>query len=89
MRITTKGRVTIPAAIRRRAGLLPNTEVRIAFDGRAVVIEPVREAGSERERPSGARIVAHLRAHGGDVAMTTDEIMSLMRGEPPSDPSQR
>lgn len=75
MRITTKGRVAIRAAIRRRAGLLPNTEVRIAFDGRAVVIEPVREAGagSERETDRSARVVAHLRAHGGDDHRRDDE----------------
>lgn len=79
MRITAKGRVTIPAAIRRRAGLLPNSEISIAFDGRAVVIEPVRETVNG-EGEHGAKVVAHLRAHGGDIAMTTDEIMRIMRG---------
>ena len=34
MRITSKGQVTIPVAIREQAGLMPNTEVE--FDGKVV-----------------------------------------------------
>jgi hypothetical protein len=38
MRITSKGQVTIPLAIRRRAGLLPNTEVTFTMSrGRRLV----------------------------------------------------
>jgi AbrB family looped-hinge helix DNA binding protein len=33
MRITSKGQVTIPIAIREKAGLMPNTEVDFDFDG--------------------------------------------------------
>ncbi len=75
MRITSKGQVTIPAAIREQAGLLPNMEVAVEFDGETVRI--VRIA-AETER--GARIVARLSGR-GDVAMTTDEIMALTRGD--------
>jgi AbrB family looped-hinge helix DNA binding protein len=73
MRITSKGRVTIPAEIRKQAGLLPGTEVDFEFDGIAVSIVP--------KDGRGARIVAHLRGSAGDVAMSTDEIMALTRGE--------
>lgn len=38
MRITSKGQVTIPAEIRKKAGLLPRTEVDITFDGETVRI---------------------------------------------------
>ena len=38
MRITTKGQVTIPQAIRERAGLLPNTEVEFRMDGDLVFL---------------------------------------------------
>jgi bifunctional DNA-binding transcriptional regulator/antitoxin component of YhaV-PrlF toxin-antitoxin module len=56
MPITTKGRVTIPAASRRRAGLLPSTDVRIVFDGREVVIEPfARRVPAASGRPTAAR----------------------------------
>ena len=77
MRITSKGQVTIPADIRERAGLLPQTEVEFAFDGKAVRI--VR-AKSPKKDGRGARVVAHLRGR-GDVKMTTDAIMSLTRDD--------
>ena len=77
MRITSKGQVTIPVHIRERAGLLPQTEVEFTFDGKSVRI--VR-AKSGKRGGRGARIVAHLRGR-GDVAMSTDEIMALTRGD--------
>jgi AbrB family looped-hinge helix DNA binding protein len=75
MRITSKGQVTIPADIREQAGLLPHTEVDFEFDGKVVRLVP---AVSKDGR--GSRLVAHLRGR-GDVAMSTDEIMALTRGE--------
>jgi AbrB family looped-hinge helix DNA binding protein len=70
VRITSKGQLTIPAEIRRRAGLLPHTEVGLEFDGEVVGIvrAKAREGGSR-----GARLVAHLRRR-GDIAMSTDAI---------------
>ncbi|MEO8811889.1 MAG: AbrB/MazE/SpoVT family DNA-binding domain-containing protein [Caulobacteraceae bacterium] len=77
MRITSKGQVTIPADIRERAGLLPNTEVDFRYEDGAVRL--VR-AAAPKKPGRGARAVAHLRGR-GDVAMSTDEIMALTRGE--------
>jgi AbrB family looped-hinge helix DNA binding protein len=77
MRITSKGQVTIPADIRERAGLLPHTEVDFEFDGAVVRIVP---AAARRADGRGARLIAHLRGR-GDVAMSTDAIMALTRGE--------
>ena len=77
MRITSKGQVTIPAEIRAKAGLLPHTEVEFRFDGKAVRI--VRAKTRNRDS-RGARLVAHLRRR-GDVALSTDEIMALTRGD--------
>jgi AbrB family looped-hinge helix DNA binding protein len=78
MRVSSKGQVTIPADIRERAGLLPNTEVEFLYDGEDVRL--VR--ASDGKRPTrGQRLVAHLRAHRGRLKMTTDEIMALTRGE--------
>jgi AbrB family looped-hinge helix DNA binding protein len=62
MRITSKGQVTIPVDIRARAGLMPNTEVVFEIDGTAVRIVPV---ATPRKPTRGARLVAHLRRHGG------------------------
>jgi len=75
MRITSKGQVTIPAEIRERAGLMPNTEVDFEFDGKVVRIVP---AASPTKASRGARLVAHLRGR-GDVTMSTDAIMALTR----------
>jgi AbrB family looped-hinge helix DNA binding protein len=77
MRITSKGQVTIPVAIRERAGLLPHTEVDFEFDGDAVRI--VR-AKSRKGESRGERAIRLLRGS-ATVKMSTDEIMALTRGE--------
>lgn len=75
MRITSKGQVTIPVEIRKRAGLLPNTEVDFVYE-RGKVFLRKHDGGPTR----GDRIVAHLRGR-GSVAMKTEEIMALTRAE--------
>ncbi len=77
MRITSKGQVTIPIAIREQAGLMQDTEVAFEFDGQAVRIIAV---ASDSARNRGRRLVHHLRGR-GDVAMTTDAIMALTRDD--------
>ena len=78
MRITSKGQVTIPQAVREEAGLLPNTEVEFVVDDGSVMI--VKANGASR--PSrGAWAVRRLREGRGKIAMTTDEIMALTRGD--------
>ncbi|HPD15081.1 MAG TPA: AbrB/MazE/SpoVT family DNA-binding domain-containing protein [Planctomycetota bacterium] len=74
MRITAKGQVTIPIHIRERTGLLPDTEVEFVLSGQRVYL---RKAASRRR---GRRVVETLRSR-GTVRMTTDEIMTLTRGE--------
>lgn len=76
MRITSKGQVTIPLAIRQKAGLLPNTEVDFIIKGNTVQI--VKTADSERSR--GNKLIARLRGK-ATVKMSTDEIMALTRGD--------
>ena len=73
MRITSKGQVTIPVEFRRRAGLLPHTEVDFEFDGQAVRIVKARAAAKPGR---GERLIARLRGR-GDVSMSTNEIMAL------------
>jgi AbrB family looped-hinge helix DNA binding protein len=76
MRITSKGQVTIPLEIRTRAGLLPHTEVEFALRGETVTLRKVKRAPRSR----GTRLIERMRGR-GTVAMTTDEIMALTRGE--------
>ena len=75
MKITSKGQVTIPLAIREKLGLLPETEVEFRIEGNAVRIVKAR-AKSGRGR--GANVVAKLRGSAG-VKMSTDEILALTR----------
>ena len=77
MRITAKGQVTIPASIRAKAGLLPNTEVEFIHDRAGVRI--VKARGS-RKPTRGQALVRRLRG-AAKITMTTDEIMKLTRGE--------
>ncbi len=75
MRITSKGQVTIPASLRLRLGLLPNTEVVVEEVDGGAVIRPALSLGELMDQR--LRTVRGI-AKGG---LTTDEIMQLTRGE--------
>jgi AbrB family looped-hinge helix DNA binding protein len=77
VRITSKGQVTIPAAIRERAGLLPGTEVDFEVEGDTVRI---LRSQSPKGETRGERLV-RLLLGSGSGEMTTDEIMALTRGD--------
>lgn len=81
MRITSKGQVTIPVAIREKAGLMPNTEVEFAYEGGDVLIRRLRRGKRNGKPTRGERLIAHMRAHPGNIPMTTEEILKLTRGE--------
>lgn len=81
MRITQKGQVTIPGRIRRKAGLLPGTEVEFVEDERGILLrlsKPGRRT-SQRQRDIGDAL-ERLRGS-ATIKMTTEEIMALTRGE--------
>lgn len=78
MRITSKGQVTIPQAVRERTGLLPNTDVEFIVDGDDVRII---KAASGKRPSRGATAVSRLRGARSRVSLTTDEIMALTRGD--------
>ncbi len=68
MRITSKGQVTIPIAIREKAGLMPNTEVDFDFDGQYVRIRRARRRGDQvsdckacRQQAGANRVVHESR----------------------------
>lgn len=75
MRITSKGQVTIPQAIREQLGLLPHAEVEFDIVGDSVRIRKKRGRTSR-----GDAVVAGLRGT-ASPRLTTDEIMLLTRGE--------
>ena len=73
MRVTRKGQVTIPLAIREKLGILPDTEVEFAVRGDAVILRKA-SGGSRR----GARLIRAMRGR-ATSGLTTDEIMALTR----------
>jgi len=74
MRVTSKGRVTIPQKMRERFGFLPGTEV--DFVVRKNTVQIVK---SRRSKPTrGETIVRRLRGS-ATVAMSTDEILARTR----------
>lgn len=76
MRITSKGQVTIPQDIRRRAGLAAHMEVEFGIEGGKVVL---RKAAKQKSR--GALAVERLRRARPRTRLSTDEILALTRGE--------
>lgn len=76
MRITSKGQVTIPQAIREQSGLHPHTEVEFVIDGNTVRVQKVESPALGR----GDRLIQHLRGR-GRYGMGTDELMALLRSE--------
>lgn len=75
MRVTTKGQVTIPQAIRDRYGFLPETEVDfVEVDGVVTLVRSGQQAGDR-----GERVVAALRGR-ATSGLTTDQILAMTRG---------
>lgn len=70
-----KIKVTIPQEIREKYGFLPHTEVEFIVEKGEVRLIKKKEADL-----FGKKVVNHLRGR-GSVEMTTDEIMSLTRGD--------
>ncbi len=74
MRVSTKGQVTIPLALREKTGIVPGSEVEFVEEGRRVYLRKIPATGR------GESVVA-LMSGKGKVAMSTDEIMKLTRGD--------
>ncbi|HCB04824.1 MAG TPA: AbrB/MazE/SpoVT family DNA-binding domain-containing protein [Nocardioides sp.] len=75
MKLNSKGQVTIPAALRRRHGLVPGDEVQVVDAGDTLRI--VRVCGAPT---SGQEVVAQMKRT-ATTTRTTDELMELLRGE--------
>jgi len=74
-RVTEKGQVTIPKELRDEFGIGAGSEVDFERLDDAIVIRKTK-SGPAR----GQRLVERLRGR-GDVAMSTDEILALTRGD--------
>lgn len=76
MRVTSKGQVTIPIAIRRQLDIGPDTQVTFEVVGEVVHMRKVQGSGGR-----GSRIVERLREATYD-GPSTEELMALTRGDP-------
>jgi antitoxin PrlF len=87
--VTSKGQVTIPKPIRDFLGLAPGSRVAFEYgpDGQVIL----RPAVNARPGRAGRSRFARLRGTGTHAGMTTDQLMSLLRGydEDARDPGLR
>jgi len=79
MRVTSKGQVTIPIEIREALGILPETELKFSVRGEEGVFNIVPPRNGRLSR--GERLVALLANSATDRQFTTDEILSMTRGD--------
>lgn len=75
MKVTGKGQVTIPIEIRRKMGLLPDTEIEFHVSGHDLLIRK-----SSRRQKRGRRLISTMRGR-ASKRLSTDDIMTLTRGE--------
>ena len=81
MRITSKGQITIPKAVRDRAGITSATELDVLIRDGMVVIEKIDPDDAEKRRRMREFDEWLERVRGtGDSGLTTDEIMEMTRG---------
>src|SRR5260370_23198340 len=73
MRITSKGQVTIPIEIRKKAGLRPNTEVTFTMSRGVVILKKATDAAHR-----GHRLVETMRGK-ATTGLTTGQILALTR----------
>ena len=76
MRISSKGQVTIPQAIREHCGLLPHTEVRFEVEEGRVLLVKQDHLGERGEEGVQRLRQARLRSR-----LSTDQLLALCRGE--------
>ena len=79
MKITSKGQVTIPQAVREQAGLHPHSEVtfEVCANGDVVICAVAQPAASVRSAFKRVRGSANASRFKG---MGTDEFMTFLRG---------
>lgn len=78
MKVTVKGQITIPLALRERFGLRPGTEVEFVAGPEALQVR-ARQASKTAGRTSELWLAK--AAGSAKPGMSTDEIMAITRGE--------
>ncbi len=74
-KVTSRGQVTVPKAIREKLGLWLQTEIEFEIVGNQVIMRKVQ--GCDK---GGKALIRKMRGR-GTVAMSADEIMRQTRGK--------
>lgn len=82
MRITSKGQVTIPKAVRDKLGVKAGDDIGFREEGQAVIVEKKRRA---KKPNAGEMLFQQLLGKGATLrgerpAMTSEQLMKLTRG---------
>ena len=80
MRITSKGQVTIPKAIRQKLGVQPGGNVGFEEEGDKIVLVNTEAKAGEN---AGERLIRRMVEFGRKakrIPMTSEELMDLTRG---------
>ena len=79
MRVTSKGQVTIPKAVRDKLGVGPGSNVGFEEEGNKIVL--INDEAAENDN-AGLKLVKHLQEFGRKakrIPMTSGELMELTR----------
>lgn len=81
MRVSEKGQITIPKHLRERAGIAPNSEVTVDFDGGRLVIAAADRQAEKENRARLDRFMQALRKleGTGDPSIDADRLMQMTR----------
>ncbi|GAB5463418.1 AbrB/MazE/SpoVT family DNA-binding domain-containing protein [Hoeflea alexandrii] len=81
MRVSEKGQITIPKHLRERAGIAPNSEVTVDFDGGRLIIAAADRQAEKANRARLERFMQALRKleGTGDQAINADQLMQITR----------
>lgn len=74
MHITKKGQVTIPQAIRKKFGFLPNTEIEFVIKNNQVIVKKAKRSGKKKSPLQ--RLIGKA-----DTSLSTEQIMALTRND--------
>ena len=82
MRLTSKGQVTIPKAVRDKLGVKPGDDIGFREEGQSVIIEGKRR---RKKVNAGEKLFQHLLGKGPALRgerplITSEELMEMTRG---------
>lgn len=74
MRVTTKGQVTLPLHLRKKAGIVPGCDVEFFEERGRIYLRKTANSGRGKD-------LVRQMAGRGNVKLSTDAILALTRGK--------